>query len=221
MPLTGSAADLEALRARWNALMQFYGVDAAEAELAFADLVKRYGEDGRYYHTLQHIQNTLETLDDLRPLAHNFPAIELAAWFHDAIYDPHAADNEEQSAIYAEKVLRRLNVPETTIAHVQRLIRATTHAYPRPEEIDCQILLDADLATFASDWSVQEEIEKAIRQEYAFVPEDVYRDGRRRILQQFLQRERIYYTEPMFAAREERARRNIVRSIAKLDDSPA
>lgn len=210
-------ADLTQLRGQWDDLMQSFDVDEDLAGGAFADLAARYGEDGRYYHTLAHIRNVLEAIQTLRSLAQDIRAIQLAAWFHDAIYDPRAADNEEQSAQYAGRILNDLHLAPALIANVQRLIRATTHQPPGPDEIDCQILLDADLATFASDEAVQTWIEGAIRQEYAFVPEAAYRAGRRRILAQFLQRERIFYTEPMAVELEERARQNIARSIARLE----
>ncbi len=197
--------------------MQAYGVDEVLANTLFVDVTARYEEDGRFYHTLHHIQNVLNILDTLRPYAVDFTAVQLAAWYHDVIYKPGTSDNEERSAQYAGQMLTQLSIPETTISNVQRMIRATTHKPPLPDDIDCQILLDADLATFASDWDLQEEIEHAIRQEFAFVPENVFREGRQQVLQQFLQRDRIYLTDSMYATHEERARENISRAIATLD----
>ncbi|MCP4426785.1 MAG: hypothetical protein GY803_20025 [Chloroflexi bacterium] len=212
-----NGANLTHLRAQWDALMDLFDVDERLSDEAFQDLTARYGEDGRYYHTLHHIQNILETLNALRPHARDFPAVQLAAWFHDIIYDVRANDNEEQSARYARRILQRLQIPPTTIAHVESLIRATTHANPCSDNPDFHVLLDADLATFSSDWPLQEEIARAIRQEFAFVPEDAYRAGRRQALQRFLQRDRIFYTTTMVAQYEERARQNIARAIALLD----
>ncbi len=206
------------LRARWLALMESFAVDAQQAEVAFMDLAARYGENGRHYHTLAHIENVLDTVDALRPFTQNFAAVELAAWFHDVIYDPQAADNEAESAGYAALILGAMGLPVATIDKVKRLIQATTHAYPCPDDPDCQVLLDADLATFGSDWLLQEEIADAIRQEFSFVPEEAYRVGRRQVLQQFLQRDRIFYNPKMFEQYEERARQNIALAIAALDN---
>ena len=208
--------DLVQLRTQWDDLMALFDVAANRSDAVFGELVVKYEEDGRFYHTLAHIQNVLEVIQSLSSYAQDLPAIQLAAWFHDAIYDPRAADNERQSAQYAARALDYLGIPTATSATVQRLIQATTHRPPYPDDIDCQILLDADLATFASDHTLQVWIEEAIRQEYAFVPETAYRKGRRRILQQFLQRERIYYTEPMAATLEKQARQNITNAIAWL-----
>lgn len=210
------SANQERLAGQWNELMAFYGVASAQAEALFVDLVAHYEGNGRYYHNLYHIQNVLETIESLHACAQDIRAIQLAAWFHDVIYDVHRTDNETQSAIYAGTVLNKVGVPAETIAKVGQMIRATRHNRACPADIDCQIMLDADLATFASDWETQEEIERAIRQEYAFVPEEAYREGRQLILQNFLKRERIYCTELMFEVREAVARENISRTIELL-----
>lgn len=212
------SANKALLCSQWEELMAFYGVEPVEAGNLFAELAAHYEEDGRYYHTLRHIQNVLETIESLRPHANDYQAVQLAAWFHDAIYDVRRTDNETQSAIYAGHVLRKLGVPAEIIAKVGYMIRATQHNRACPGDIDCQIMLDADLATFASNWEIQEEIEWAIRQEYAFVPEEAYREGRRLILQNFLKRERIYCTEVMYVEREMAARQNISRAIETLRD---
>jgi predicted metal-dependent HD superfamily phosphohydrolase len=212
------AANKDWLRQQWLALLAHYGVAKAEALPVWDDLVDFYEGDGRYYHNLYHIQNVLGILERLRMYAQDLPAIQLAAWFHDAIYDVQRNDNEERSADYAADVLQALGLPATTIAKVATLIRATKHNRACPGDIDCQIMLDADLATFASDWETQVAIEQAIRQEFAYVPEAAYREGRRAILQNFLKRERIYYTEPMYREREITARENIQRSIDALSN---
>ncbi len=204
------------LRRQWDDLMQVYGLNAAQTEAVFTDLVAHYEGDGRYYHNLRHIQNVLETIESVRHYADDMAAIKLAAWFHDVIYDVQRNDNETQSAIYAANVLHELGIDAATIAKVSRMIRATKHNSGCPEDVDCQIMLDADLATFASDWELQLEIEKAIRQEFSFVPEDVYREGRKVILQNFLKRDRIYCTDVIYNQREVGARQNIERTIKTL-----
>lgn len=206
------------LRRQWDDLMAFYGVDLAQAELIWRDIVKYYEGNGRYYHTLRHIQNVLEVIDSAQAYAEDLPAIKLAAWFHDIIYDVHRNDNETQSAIYASNVLQKLGIAAETITKASYMIRATKHNRGCPDDIDCQIMLDADLATFASEWDLQIEIEQAIRQEYAFVPEPAYRAGRQAVLQNFLKRERIYCTDWMHAEGERTARQNIERSIAALNE---
>src|SRR5215510_5718554 len=93
------------LQHAWEQLLQPFGIEQARAQTAFTALVHAYGSPDRLYHTLDHIQAMLECIDMLRNYATDLPAIQLAAWFHDSIYDPHAADNEERSAHYAQNVL--------------------------------------------------------------------------------------------------------------------
>jgi predicted metal-dependent HD superfamily phosphohydrolase len=213
-----NASDMVWLRRQWDDLMQLYGLNSAQTESVFADLVAHYEGDGRYYHNLQHIQNVLEIIESVRTYANDVAAIKLAAWFHDVVYDVQRSDNETQSAIYAANVLKKLGIDAATITKVSRMIRATKHNRGCPEDIDCQIMLDADLATFASDWDLQIEIEEAIRQEFAFVPDDAYREGRKVVLQNFLRRDRIYCTEVIYNEREAWARRNIERAIEALGE---
>lgn len=196
--------------------MASYGVEAPKADLAFSELAAHYEEDGRHYHTLAHIQNVLTAVEELHALARDMGAIKLAAWYHDVIYDPLAVDNEARSARFAGHSLAGLGLAEETIQTVCRLILATQTHQAEADDVDCQILLDADLATFGSDWGQQEEIAQAIRQEFAAVPDDLYRAGRRQVLEKFLQRDRLYLTEPMFAAHEENARQNIRQALAAL-----
>jgi predicted metal-dependent HD superfamily phosphohydrolase len=201
--------------------MASFGVEGQIAGEAFTDLAAYYEEDGRYYHTLTHVQNVLTAVDGLHSQARDFRAIKLAAWYHDVIYDPLAVDNEERSAQFAEQRLVGLGIPKVTIQTVCRLILATKTHQAEANDVDCQILLDADLATFGSDWAQQEEIAQAIRQEYAAVPDDIYRAGRRQVLEQFLARDRLYLTGPMFAAHEEKARQNLRLALAALADETA
>jgi hypothetical protein len=103
-------------------------VEAMLSEKVFLDLVIAYSSAGRVYHTLNHIQQVLKTIEQMRSLTLNLPTIQLAAWFHDVIYDSIAKDNEEKSAEYAEVVLNSLKIPKTIIAQVKNLILYTkTH----------------------------------------------------------------------------------------------
>jgi predicted metal-dependent HD superfamily phosphohydrolase len=197
----------------WCRLLQSYGVTQDEALQAFAELAGHYEAPGRFYHTLEHIHHVLATIDTLRDLATDLPATQLAAWFHDVIYDTRANDNEERSAAYAESALQAWHVPRTTNASVQRLILQTKHHQAPDHEVDGQILLDADLAILGASPTDYERYARAIRQEYAWVPEKQYRARRKQVLQTFLDREHIYYLAPMVAALEAPARKNLEREI--------
>ena len=181
------------------------------AEDAFADLASRYREPTRHYHTLDHIRAVLDRLDALWPDAP--PALQLAAWLHDVVYDSRAADNEERSADYARAILPALGVPSDVIEETARLIFLTRSHETDPDDRAGRTLLDADLAVLSADGPTYDAYAAAIRREYAWVAEADYRAGRRRVLERFLVRQRIFLTMAMAEA-EARARDNLRREIA-------
>jgi predicted metal-dependent HD superfamily phosphohydrolase len=207
---------MEELKANWHALLELLSVDEVIAEELFADLISYYGANDRYYHTMEHIHSVLSAIDRMWFLAQDLAAIKLAAWYHDIIYDIHARDNEEMSAQYAGRVLRRTLIPDQMITTVQSMIRATNINHHPPSDMDHRILLDADLNTLASHHELYDRNARAIRQEFIFVSEPEYRRGRTEILKGFLERDRIFLTDHMFEKFEEKARQNIQREIDSL-----
>jgi predicted metal-dependent HD superfamily phosphohydrolase len=203
----------------WARLLAGLGCPPAEARAACAGLVTRYSSPGRHYHTLEHVQAVCNTILALCPDAEWRPALLLAAWFHDAVYDPRAADNEERSAELARAVLPPLGLPETLVAEVVRLVLLTRTHVAEAGDRAGQVLLDADLAVLGEDEAAYDRYAAAVRREYAWVPEDAYRAGRRQVLEGFLRRPRIYLTDAMFARAEAAARRNLAREIATLRGS--
>lgn len=204
------------LQRSWEQLLQTFGIEQVKAQATFTTLADAYSSPGRIYHTLDHIQEVLEWIDRLRPYATDLPAIQLAAWFHDSIYDPHATDNEERSALYAQSFLSSLAIPSETLQAASQMILSTKTHWTEESQRDCQILLDADLAILGAPVERYDAYAQAIRQEYDWVPETSYRAGRVQVLQNFLQRARIYWTAPLYADLEEQARENIRREIVSL-----
>jgi predicted metal-dependent HD superfamily phosphohydrolase len=170
------------------------------------DLLRRYAEPHRRYHTLEHIRDVLSRVDP-------DPLVEIVVWFHDAVYDTHRTDNEEQSAALAAAFMRDRGFTEVDIDLVTRAIRAT--AKHEPDDLPPQMLrfLDADLAILGSDPARYDAYARQIREEYAWVPEEVYRRERARILRAFLDRPRIYFVD---GNREAAARENLTREIGML-----
>ena len=204
------------LRPRWLDLMRSLGIAEGAAAEAYGEMVALYSGEGRYYHTLRHVEAILGYIDDLRPLAEDFTVIEVAAWFHDVIYDPRANDNEAESAVYARQALLRLDLSDEVRERVANLILATTTHEPVGNDIDAQILLDADLAPLAADVGIYDRDARSIRKEFAWIPEDEFRANRARNLSKFLDRPRLFQTDLFFETLEERARRNITREIGIL-----
>jgi predicted metal-dependent HD superfamily phosphohydrolase len=184
------------LAARWK---------LAERSL-YDTLVARYSEPHRRYHTLQHLAECFAAFDEIADLAEHPADVELALWFHDAIYDTRRSDNEERSAAWAGSIGGE---------PAARLVRVTRHD-ALPITADEQVLVDADLWILGSPQERFDEYEVQVREEYGWVPESIYRRKRREILQSFLARATIYGTERFIRCHEPQARANLARSLARL-----
>jgi predicted metal-dependent HD superfamily phosphohydrolase len=207
---------MDNLLPRWRDLWQRLSAQSAP-EPIFDELVLRYREPQRAYHTLDHIQDCLCQLDQVRHLAEHADEIELALWCHDVIYDPHAADNELRSAAWASKILEEGQIPVDVSARVQSLILATQHRTP-PDRLDAILMVDIDLASLGHSAAEFDRDNAAIRQEYQWVPETAYREARARVLESFLVRPAIYQTTWFHDRYEAQARRNLTRVIRLLRD---
>jgi predicted metal-dependent HD superfamily phosphohydrolase len=185
--------------------------DAIQA--CWAELVRYHAQPHRHYHTLAHIAEVAETL---RLLDWWDDAVPLAAYFHDIVYDPRANDNEARSADLARVLLTPLGLEDYTIAETERLIRLTQTHQTGDDDESGWALLDADLAVLGADPPAYDRYAAEIRQEYAWVPEEDYRQGRLAVLERFLARPRIYGNEVLHPTHEEQARHNLGREIAAL-----
>ena len=213
-------ADAAKLHADWHDLLRDAGAEKEAGERLFTELLQAYREPQRFYHTLDHVGAVLWMVEALLGEGRNWTALRFAAWFHDAVYDPQAADNEERSAAWAERALAELSVARPVRERVRSLILLTKTHRAEPDDADGPILLDADLAILGAPAAEYAAYAGAIRREYAWVPEDAYRAGRARVLCGFLERERIYQTPAMSAAREAQARRNLDDELRELDTPP-
>jgi predicted metal-dependent HD superfamily phosphohydrolase len=182
---------------------------------AFQRLIARYREGHRRYHTVTHLHRVLADVSALlrESSVADAGAVRLAAFFHDAIYDPRHHDNEDKSAALARRELSALGLEQGRLADVERLVWAT--AAHRPETTDEQVLCDADLAVLASVPAVYDAYVHGVRAEYAHVSDDEWRNGRRTFVEGFLGRAAIFATAPM-RQREPRARANLEAELAQL-----
>lgn len=201
---------------RWNATWLELGVVAsARSALLFEEVTARYREPHRHYHTLQHLDECFAHLSELRHLAEHPAEVELALWFHDAIYDVRRSDNEERSAQWARASALAAGVPVAASERVFALIMCTRHAVA-PVGIDAEVLIDIDLSILGTSAERFDEYEHQIRDEYAWVPGFVFRRKRAEVLGEFLARSSIFCT-PLFIERyEQLARANLQRSLDRL-----
>jgi predicted metal-dependent HD superfamily phosphohydrolase len=207
---------LDILQRSWVHLLSQFQIGPAEAYPLFDRLTSAYQEPHRHYHNLEHIAEMLKVAGKLSDQAKNVLAIQLAIWFHDAIYDPKAKDNEEQSAQLAIRELQALRVPDSAVNEIAAMIRATAHTESTSMDPDIAILLDADLAILGAEESRYRRYAAAIRREYSWAEEPAYREGRKRVLESFLKRPAIYRTARMHEVGDVPARRNLQAEIERL-----
>jgi predicted metal-dependent HD superfamily phosphohydrolase len=174
----------------------------------YNQLVAAYSERHRHYHTLQHLRECLAHFEAAASLAHRPAEVELALWFHDAVYDPRALDNEERSADWAARSVVAA-VGNAALAERVRGMVLATDGHAASDDPDTQLLLDVDLAILAAAPARFAEYERQVRAEYAHVRDEEFRERRAAVLRAFLARPRIYATASFHDALEQRARANL------------
>ncbi len=185
-----------------------------------AGLKTRYDEPQRHYHSWAHVEALLRHFETLRAKMSDAGPVLWALYYHDAVYDPKAPDNEEQSAeLLRVEAAEHLAADDLQFAY-DIIIGTKTHElvgdWPDAKRADMALFLDMDLSILAAPEPVFDQYERDVRAEYAFVPEDAFKAGRAAILKRFLERDRIYYTATCRDRWEAVARANLSRSIEAL-----
>lgn len=195
-----------------------------DADAVWAILDAGYSEPARAYHNWAHIEAMLAGLDKMSRMADldagQRDEIELAIFFHDAVYDPLLKDNEAQSAsLFRQMAAKHGDFATESAGRVADMIGATAEHKPGADPAE-QVLLDLDLAVLGSSAETYRDYVSAVRREYAFVSDSDWRAGRAAVMRRFLERQHIYQTSQM-ATREPAARANIENEIKNLTDDPA
>ncbi|WEH35197.1 hypothetical protein PZB75_18625 [Streptomyces sp. AM 4-1-1] len=189
--------------------------------LPYADnLLARWAEPQRRYHTTDHLRTVLDRVDALAGHAADPDLVRLAAWFHDAVYRPDRSENEERSAALAERALPEAGLSPRATAEVARLVRLTVTHDPAGGDTNGEVLCDADLAILASGPKEYGLYAAQVREEYGFVPDDAFRDGRAAVLRGLLGLPRLFRTPFGVAEWESRARRNLTTELDLLTTAP-
>ena len=190
--------------------------DGPAALDAGRDVVARYAEPHRRYHDARHLAELLAALRSLSPGTPLPAAVVLAAYWHDAVYDPRRDDNEVRSAELAAEALVGLGRPHALVDEVRRLVLLTAAHDPAPQDADGALLCDADLAVLAADGARYAAYAADVRAEYAHVPDDAFRTGRSAVLRTLLERPALYATAPARARWEAAARANVEAELSRL-----
>lgn len=182
---------------------------------AFDELIARYSEPHRKYHTVRHLDECFSKLGEIRPFAEHPAEVEVALWYHDAVYARRSDQNEAKSAELAAATVRSAGKPAGCAQRIAVLIMATRHAAV-PQDNDARVLVDVDLSILGETPARFDEYERQVREEYSWVPGFVFNRERRRILEEFLARPAIFNTALFRERYEGQARANIERSLKQL-----
>ena len=177
------------------------------------DLLARWSETHRKHHTVAHLHEMLDAIGLLAEAGIEFDreAVELAAWFHDAIYEIGRDDNEDRSAELARELLASSPIRD----EVARLVMVTKTHKVDDDDVNGAVLSDADLSVLGSEPIRYRTYAAAVRQEYADVPDEVFKPARAQVLSSLLDG-RLFHTAAGRERWEERARRNIAEEIRAL-----
>ncbi|GAC1312869.1 MAG: hypothetical protein NVSMB12_03710 [Acidimicrobiales bacterium] len=199
-------------------MLEPWGAPAEQVARAGDQLLACYREPHRRYHTPEHLGEVLAMLGDLVDLAREPAAVELAAWFHDAVYEPRAGPgvNEAASGEKAEAVLSALGVPATVTDDARRLIAMTATHGVEPDDIDAAVLSDADLWILAAPRARYVRYARDVRAEYGWLTDAAWVQGRSAVLAGFLDRPRLFATDRADAALAPGARANMTWELAAL-----
>ncbi|HET8879268.1 MAG TPA: DUF4031 domain-containing protein [Arthrobacter sp.] len=195
------------LLTRWNETLP--GHDAL-----FLDLLDRWGEEHRNYHSRTHLLAVLEALDRLTAPEPPPRTVLLAAWFHDAVYRGIAGEDEEESARLAEDRLAHAGLPSGEAGEVARLVRMTADHRPAPGDDAAALLSDADLSVLGGDPAAYARYRSAVRQDFAHIGDADFAAGRAAVVRHLLDLEPLFHTDRGRALWQDAARRNLA---AELD----
>jgi predicted metal-dependent HD superfamily phosphohydrolase len=203
----------ESLRARWLAFAPRIG-DAGDPASLWVRLERMYASPPRSYHTLHHVGEVLRVLDGVCAASERPDEIELALWWHDAVYDAKRTDNEERSAALTAIVAQELGASDEVADRAHALVMATRHTGD-PLQGDAALIADIDLSILASEQAEYDAYAAGVRAEYAHVSDADFRAGRAAFLMKMLERQQIFCTLPLQPL-EPRARTNLSRELHGL-----
>lgn len=179
------------------------------------EIEKSYSQKSRKYHNLNHLENMILELENVKEETSDYDVMLFSVFYHDIIYKATSKDNEEKSAELAKKRLEKINISSERITKIYNQILATK-SHKRSDDSDTNLLLDADLAILGKDWKVYENYIQQIRQEYSIYPDFLYNPGRKKVLIHFLEFDEIFKSNYFKKKYDKMARENVQREISML-----
>lgn len=180
------------------------------------NLLERWAEPHRHYHTTTHLAAVLDRVELLGHYADDLDAVVFAAWFHDAVYDLDSDENEERSARLAEQLLPGLGVDIERTEEVARLVRLTAGHLPSIGDRNGEVLCDADLAVLGGTPAEYAAYSASVRDEYGVLPNETFNVGRADVLRRLLGLPTLFRTPLGHDRWEDSARLNLEAELARL-----
>ena len=205
------------LKEEWFTLASEYSSDENFIQNCWKEIESHYSVKARHYHNLIHVENLLLQAKQFENEINDFNALRFAIWYHDVIYKPTRKDNEEKSAEFAEWRLKKFKIDNEVIQKIKTLVISTKkHQIELMENLDNAYLLDFDLSILGSEWETYKTYTEQIRKEYKIYPDFLYNRGRRKVLEHFLEKESLYFTDYYKRDFENQAKENIKRELELL-----
>ncbi|HOY41742.1 MAG TPA: hypothetical protein PLX60_07765 [Chitinophagales bacterium] len=179
------------------------------------EVEKNYSGKKRHYHTLLHLENLLTKLTEVKSEIQNWESILFTLFYHDIIYTALKSDNEENSALLAEKRMQQLSVSNDIIERCKNQILATK-SHSKSTDSDTNYFTDADLSVLGQPWEIYSLYYKNVRKEYAIYPDFIYNTGRKKVIQHFLSMNSIYKTDYFYNQFEKVAKENLMKELSYL-----
>ncbi|MFP9113697.1 hypothetical protein ACLI1A_07125 [Flavobacterium sp. RHBU_3] len=205
---------MEVTNAFYNTVLK-YSNNPATAQSFLVEIEKAYSKSSRHYHNLTHLQNLYSELLPVKDTIADWDTLLFAIIYHDAVYSASKKDNEEKSAHMAAERLQTIGYPEDKIALCHEMILATKQ-HSLSGNNDINLFTDADLSILGKPWPEYEAYCKNVRKEYRIYPDLLYKPGRKKALNHFLEMHTIFKTNPFKNKYEEIARQNIYQEIMFL-----
>lgn len=203
------------LNLTFSNLIQRYTQQTAGIDQYWHEIETAYKGPKRYYHNLTHLEQLFQQLLPLKAEITDWDTLLFSLFYHDIVYKVRRQDNEEKSAELAQERLQALSYPPERIERcVAQIIATKSHTLS--SDADTNLFTDADLAVLGQDWPTYHSYAQQVRREYAIYPDLLYKPGRRKVLQHFLDMERIFKTAHFYDLYEQKARTNLSQELAEL-----
>ena len=201
------------IKTKFLELIGKYSANESYSIDCWSEIEKNYSSKSRHYHNLEHIINMLNELKKLESEIEDLDTLLFSIYYHDIIYKSTKSDNEHQSALLFEK-----RIAETSFSHLEKCktqIEATKE-HKLSKDFDINILLDLDLSVLGKSPEEYIEYSQNIRKEYSIYPDFMYKKGRKKVLEHFLEKGPIFKTAYFIDKYEQRAIDNLKRELLSL-----